>query len=188
MKLFRVFPWNGRSRDNTFGGPLYVNRELQGGTRHGIPDLDGVLYTSTIAVSAIAEAIKDFRGRTLENEDLVLYGNRLSLGIFDLHDQIVLINLCDKNQLAHMDIDPIHIATKDRPVSQRMARQLHSNGAAGFLWWSSLEARWTNASLFESRVRDFITVQEPITPLSIEHPDLIDAARMIGVFLKKRKG
>lgn len=160
---------------------------MQGGTRHGLPDLDGVLYASTIPISAIAEAIKDFRGRTLENEDLKQYGKALSLATLELPDRVSLVNLCDRTQLARIEVDPVHIATGDRTLSQRVARELHARGTSGFLWWSSLEAKWTNASLFESRIRDVIAVKKPIIPLSIDHTDLIEAARALGVFLKKRK-
>src|SRR5437773_2772797 len=84
---------------------------------NGLPDLDGVLYSSTLPVSAIAEVIRDFRGRTLENEDLILYGNRLSLAIFELSPQVTLVNLCDEYQLAQIKVDPIQVATGDRTVS-----------------------------------------------------------------------
>jgi hypothetical protein len=166
---------------------MYVNRTLQGGTRHGLPDLDGVLYTSTVPVSAVAEVIRDFRGRTLENEDLKLYGNRLSLVTFELDAQVTLIDLCDQNLLSQIAIDPMQIATKDRTLSQRVARQLYAQGAPGFLWWSSLEAKWTNASLFESRILTFLSVLDPIIPLAVDQPVLIEAARALGVLLKKRK-
>lgn len=172
---------------NSFGGPLYVNRTLQGGTRHGLPDLDGVLYTSTVPISAIAEVIRDFRGKTIENEDLTLYGKRLSLATFELSQQVTLVDLCDKDQLAQIQVDPVQIATKDRTMSQRLARQLYAQGVPGFLWWSSLEAQWTNASLFESRTLAFLTIMDPVIPLAVDHPDFIEAARALGVLLKKRK-
>ncbi len=187
MKLFRVFPWDEKSLDRTYGGPLFINRALQGGTRHGIPDLDGILYASTQPVSAVAEAIKDFRGQTLENADLVRYEKRLSLATFEVDKKVDVVNLCDKNILAQIQVDPVHIATQDRTVSQRLSRQLHTQGVSGFLWWSSLEAQWTNVSLFEGRILKFSKVMPPIVPLSIDHPDVIQAARDIGVLLKQQK-
>jgi hypothetical protein len=164
---------------------LFINRHLQAGTRHGLPDLDGVLYCSKHAASAIAERLQEFRGQVIENKDLTVGALRLALACIEIPEEFSLVDLCQTSVLSEWGIDPLQVATKDRVISQRLARRLHEKNVSGFLWWSSLEPAWTNVSLFQSRVESKIILRKPIRYLETAMPELIQAANKIGVLLKK---
>jgi hypothetical protein len=143
------------------------------------------LYASKHAVSAIAERLQEFRGQTIVNNDLYQGELPLSLVSFELTENVPLLDLVQASELSTWGIDPLQVATKDRAISQRLARMLYEKGIPGFLWWSSLEPSWTNASLFESRAASNILVERPIKPLTTTMPELIEAAKKIGVQLKQ---
>ncbi|MBI5529429.1 MAG: RES family NAD+ phosphorylase [Deltaproteobacteria bacterium] len=184
MELFRIFPWDGRSRGGAPGGPFFVPRHKQGAGRHDVPEKDGVIYTSKIAVSAVAEALKSFRGQpappgVFDRPD----GTRLALATFDLHNAVVLVDLDDPTELAARGLNPSLVASGLRPATQALARTLYDEGVAAFLWWSALNASWKNAALFEGRVRSGLRVTE-ITALRAGLDVVTRAALELNVSLK----
>jgi hypothetical protein len=70
-----------------------------------------------------------------------------------LDETVSLVNLDDPSQLASRQLRPSQVATLRRAVSQRMSASTFDEGAAGLLWWSTLDAEWTNATLFHSGAR-----------------------------------
>jgi hypothetical protein len=161
VQLFRVFPWDGRSRGNSAGGPFYVPRHKQGAGRHDIPERDGVVYCSEVAISAVAEAIKSFRGQVVSQGIFTRPdGTVLSLATFELDDSIALIDLDDTVKLTSLGIAPSKVASPHRTVTQGIARKLFDEGNAGFTWWSALKSSWKNATLFESRVRSYLKIRD----------------------------
>lgn len=129
-------------------------RQKQGAGRHDIPERDGVIYASRVSVSAVAEALKSFRGQTVpgslfERTD----GNNIALATLTLDDGTTLVDLDDATELAHRRITPSHVASIDRPTTQAIARRIFDEGAAGIAWWSALKSSWKNATLFETRVK-----------------------------------
>jgi hypothetical protein len=187
MKLYRVFPWDSAAKLHEPNGAFFLNREKQGSTRHGIPHLDGVLYCCRTALSAVAERIKSFRGRVLGNEDLVLNGKPAGLAVLEIDDNLTLTDLTKVGTLAQLKIDPWEVATHDYAITQRLSSKLFERGAPGFLWWSSLEAKWVNVTLFESRTVSFLRLLEPVTALHTQHPDVVEASRQLGVLLPRPK-
>ena len=182
MKLYRVFPWDGHSLAGEKGGPLYCPRYHQASTRYAIADRGGVLYCSTAVLSAIAERLQGFRGCSLSPKDLErLPHERLSLAEFDWDPAIALVDLNNPVILVQYKIDPVEVATSDRPITQRMSARLFDSGAAGFLWWSSLKASWINTTLFESRAVPHLQMTGSISPLTFKMPEVIEAARMLGI-------
>ena len=69
-------------------------------------------------------------------------------------------------------------------VTQRLALKLYELGVDGFLWWSSLHSAWTNATLFQKRALKKLTIEGPITPLSIKMKEFAQAAKTLGVTFK----
>jgi hypothetical protein len=183
--LYRVFPWDGQSTDDRRGGPLFVPRAYQASTRHGLPEKDGVLYASKQTVSSIAERLKQFRATTLSEDDLWFNDFRWALAAIEVEESIALLDLTDPNVLVDKKINLASIATNDRSLSQQLALRLYGDGVPGFLWGSSLEAVWTNASLFESRIKNYLRVEEPVLYLSFNMPEVIEAAKHIGVILPR---
>jgi len=184
VDFFRVFDWDTRSKGAKFGGPFYIPRSRQGAGRHDLPQQDGVFYVSTDPISAVAEAIQMYRNQTLNDIDFRIEDKRVQALAHFRSARLRLVDLTDSNELARRQIRPATVATHDRLVTQRLALSIFEEGADGFLWWSTLEARWTNATLFQSRLRKKMHLAPPVLPLSIQLPELRFAAQ----FLKIRLG
>ena len=188
MRLFRVFSWDGRNRAAAADGPLYVPRRRQGAGRHDAPDQYGALYCSLDAASAVAEAIQFLRGHELTADDLRRSDGLVrSLGALELDPTARLVDLDDPQVLASRGLRPSRIATLDRRVTQPLARTLYGEGLDGLSWWSTLDAGWTNVTLFHERVLPrlrLVSSPEPLTPTS---PTLVEAARRLGIKIGARR-
>jgi hypothetical protein len=161
MQLFRVFPWDGHSRGNAEGGPLYVPRHKQGAGRHDIPEREGVIYCSKVAVSAVAETLKPFRGQTVPRRIFSRPdGTVVALATLELEDSITLVDLDDTAQLSFLGFAPSEASSTHRAITQAVARKLFDQKHPGFIWWSALKSSWKNATLFESRVSSYLKVSD----------------------------
>ena len=186
MDLYRVFPWNPASKDSEFGGAFFVARKKQGQGRYDIPKLDGAFYCSQESVSAVSEFIQGFRGQTLTEahferpDELVI-----AIVRFTLDSSARVLNLDDPDVLSRLKIRPSQVLTRNRDTTRAIAERLYAEGNAGFLWPSALEASWTNATLFESRIRKKLSISEPAKPLSLEAPEVIQAATFLRITLGK---
>jgi hypothetical protein len=177
--LFRVFGW----LPDTPPEPLRVPRERQGGGRHDDPDRYAALYLAREAVGAVAEAIQAFRGQELTAASLVRPdGARRALATFDDAALAPLVDLDDPVVLVERGLRPSGVATGVRRVTQRIAGQAFDDGAIGLAWWSTIEASWTNVTLFRERLPASPPVVD-VTPLTLDHPALIEAAERLGVRL-----
>jgi len=185
MDLFRLFLWDGKSRGASSGGPLFVPRDRQGAGRHDIPETDGVLYGSWVAISTVAEAIKSFRGRTIGG-DFFRRPDGLVLAIAPLEpdDRAVIVDLNDPRNLVKRGLTPAKMATFHGQTTQDIARRLYDEGAAGFSWWSALEAEWQNVTLFESRVKKHLKVKDAPIVLHARLPEVQEAAQRLVITLR----
>ena len=75
----------------------------------------------------------------------------------------------------------LQVATGRRPVTQRIAASIFDEGVAGFLWGSTLEASWTNVTLFYERAPPHLSIVSPPQRLSVRLPEVREAADRIGV-------
>ncbi|MEO8228988.1 MAG: RES family NAD+ phosphorylase [Chloroflexota bacterium] len=177
--LFRVFGW----LPDTAPEPLQVLRDRQGGGRHDDSDRYTALYLAREPVGAVAEAIQAFRGQGLTAEALVRPdGARRSLATIDDTAIPALVDLDDPRVLVARRLRPSSVATGIRRLTQRIAGDAYDDGAVGLSWWSTLEAAWTNVTLFEERLASRPRVVEAI-PLTLDHPALVEAAERLGVRL-----
>lgn len=184
MDFFRVFPWNGVSTGAERFGPLHVARALQGASRHGCPERYGVLYCAREPTSAVAESIQGIRGHALSTPDLSLEGMNLALVQLRLRDSEKIIDLDAPANLADRGLRPSKVATGNRPATQAVAVQLFEEGASGFLWWSTLEAAWINASLFLERVAATLQVVGQPRILTLQNSELLQAADRLGIAIE----
>ena len=185
MDLFRVFDWDGVSLGADDGGPLFVARDRQGAGRHDNPADYGAWYCARTATSAIAETIQAFRGQSLSDDDFERPdGRRRSLVSFRLDDTVRLVDLDDPRQLVSRRLRPSQIATLRRATTQQIAAALFREGAAGLSWWSTLDADWTNVTLFRERVSRSLAIAAPPQPLSTADADLRQAAERLGVYVE----
>lgn len=164
------------------GGTLYVPREYQGEGRHDLTD-EGILYASVEPISAVCESIKRFRNLKIDNNDFIRPdGQKMALVKIAL-DNINLIDLRDAKVLVKMNFTPADIATSDRKSTQNVSSRVYTKNADGFLWWSTLEAKWSNATLFFSRVSTKLQVMEEPVGLHVKNNLVMDAARWLNISL-----
>jgi hypothetical protein len=181
--LYRLFPRVEGAPPEEPGGPLFVPRLDQGQGRHDNPDAFGTLYLSRVPVSPVAERLTSLRGRIVTDDYLVREGARLSLQIVDESDLERLLDLDDPENLVARSLRPSSVATRNRETTQPIARALYDEGAAGFEWWSTIEASWINVTLFEDRVAGRLSVIGEPEPLTLDHPAVREAAEAVGVAL-----
>jgi hypothetical protein len=182
--LYRLFPHLPGKRPREEGGALHVPRKRQGIGRHDNPDHYGALYLSRDPESAIAERIQGFRGQSLTTADFRRQdGSRYALVALDDVRLTALVDLDDPGELNRRRIRPSLVATRNRTVTQPMALELYREGLSGFLWWSTLEASWSNATLFAERAAPRLKMVETPEPLTTGLPALRAAAEALGVRL-----
>lgn len=187
MQLFRVIHWDGRSLGRRGAGPLFVPRRHQGAGRHDAPDAYGAWYCTTAPVAAIAERIQGLRGQTLTDDDFRRLGQlTLALVSLTLDPTATLVDLDDPAQLVARGWRPSQVATRQRAITQQMARRIFDEGASGLRWWSTLSAEWTNVTLFHERALAAVTVAGPPRPLSVAMPEVRHAAEDLGVRIVAR--
>lgn len=186
--LFRVFRALDGARRTARGGPLYVPRDRQGSGRHDSPGRYGAFYAARTPEAAVAEAIQAFRGRDLEADDLVgADGSPLALARLDDEALGPLVDLDEPAILVDHAWRPSAVASRSRPVTQPMAVRLFDDGAAGLSWWSTLDAAWTNVTLFAERTIALggITVAS-VETLALSHPAVVAAADHLAIPISAR--
>ncbi|MBI3493113.1 MAG: RES family NAD+ phosphorylase [Acidobacteria bacterium] len=182
MELFRVFDWDGASLGRSEGGPLCVARSRQGAGRHDSPAQYGAWYCSRLAVSAIAECIQYLRGHVLRDGDFVRANGRTkALVMLRLDDALPIVDLDDPAALVRRRLRPSQVATLRRAVTQRIAASVFREGAGGLSWWSTLDAEWTNVTLFHERALPHIVIAAPPRMLSTRLAEVREAAAHLGV-------
>ena len=151
MILFRCFAWDRNAAPSARGGALWFPRPLQGEGRHDGPERYGCLYLSEEPVAAVAEQLAPLAGARLEEVDLVRAGLPLALAALTLAEDARVIDLDEPLVLVGEGLRPSRVATLDRGRSQADAALLHERhpDAAGLRWWSALEPRWANVTLFD---------------------------------------
>lgn len=171
--LYRVFPHAPDRRPDPFAVP----RQLQGGGRHDDPDHYTALYLAREPISAVAERIQGFRGQRLTEGVFIRPDGRVdTLAVIDDSGWPELVDLDDPEVLAARGIRPSHVATGDRPTTQHLALELFLGGATGLAWWSTLEASWTNVTVFEERLALALRRVVAVEPLTLAHPAVREAA------------
>jgi hypothetical protein len=166
------------------GDPLGVSRAYQGGGRHDNPAVYAALYASRSPDSAVAEAVRRFRGRTLRGRPLERAdGGRLALATLDESRVEMLLDLDEPAELTARTLRPSLVATRDREVTQPIALRIYEEGADGFAWWSTVEASWINVTLFADRAASKLTVVAPPEALVPDHPVVRAAADAVGMEL-----
>lgn len=187
MDFYRVFPWDPNAKEGEIGGAFYTPRQKQGAGRHDLPHLDGVLYCSLTAQSALAEFIQVYRGRKIGKVHL-RRPDKLVTGMvhFELRNAGQLLDLDDPHVLVRFKLRPSQIMTHDRSVTRSMAETLYASGTKGLLWPSALEASWINATLFAERCRASLTLMSNVAPVTLDMPEIIAAAAFLNVTIDHR--
>jgi hypothetical protein len=177
--LYRVFRMVAGAGLTEPGGPLHVPRERQGAGRHDSPARFGAFYAARSPEAAVAESIQAFRGRDLTDADLQLVdGSVLALAAFDDAALRGLEDLDDPAVLLAEGWRPSGVASRERVTTQAMAMRVFLAGGLGLSWWSTLDAAWTNVTLFAERTiaAGMLVVAGSPERLTVRHPALVAAA------------
>jgi hypothetical protein len=179
--LHRCFPWDESAAAAAPGGALWFPRPLQGEGRHDAPERYGCLYVSEEPVAAVAEWLAPLAGTALAGADLRRSRLPLALAALRLEESASLIDLDEPLVLAAAGLRPSLVATGDRARSQADAEALWERHApaAGLRWWSALDARWANVTLFD-RARGLLSL-ERLAPLSLSDTAVGEAAVRLGL-------
>jgi len=179
-----VFPARDGADPAEDGGALFVARALQGSSRHDNPERYGALYVTRVALSAVAERLLPLRGERLSDSDLVRAdGRRYALASIDDTGLTTVPDLDDPQELVRRRLRPSWVATSDRSVTQPIALQAFDDGHEGIAWWSTIEAGWSNVTLFAERAVPRLRVGGRPDPLSTRHPLVRAAAERFGIGL-----
>jgi len=187
--LFRVYRALPGVVPTARGGPLHVPRERQGAGRHDSPGRYGAFYVARSPLAAVAETIQAFRGRDLAPEDLeAADGSHLALAAYEDSGLATLMDLDDPAVLAEEGWRPSGVASRDRAQTQAMAVRGFEAGALGLSWWSTLDAAWTNLTLFAERTiaTGLVRVAGEPELLTLQHPALVAAADRLVIPVLRR--
>ncbi len=188
--LFRVFRALDGVAQDARGGPLFVPRERQGAGRHDSPGRYGAYYAARTAEAAVAESIQALRGRDLTDDDLELAdGSRLTLATLEDSEVAELLDLDEPSVLVREGWRPSGVASRDRAVTQAMAVRAFDEDALGLSWWSTLDAAWTNVTLFAERtlMAGAVTVEGSPERLTLKHPAVTAAADHLAIPRSRRR-
>jgi hypothetical protein len=182
VRLWRTLPFDRDAAPDQPGGALWFPRDQQGYGRHDNPDLYGCLYVAEDAVSAVAEPLAAFRGSgRLTASMLTHLGRPLALAELAVPDEAIAVDLDDPKVLAAERLRPSRLATRSRPVTQRVAADLFEAHpeAIGLRWWSILEASWINWTLFDRGAHALTLVA--VSELRLDDAVVREAAVLLGL-------
>lgn len=190
ISIYRCFTHDINVTNNyNRGGPLFIPRIRQGSGRHDIPALDGVLYGSLNKVSSIAEYLRGFMNNKVSLTELKEFfelkdDNFKSVAKLNITKEVKILDLTEPDNLVKLNIKPSDMATHTRQITQDISAKIFTQGYDGFLWWSVLESRWTNVTLYELRIKDKIEIGN-IEKLSIEVRELQSALELLNITILK---
>jgi hypothetical protein len=184
VELYRAFEWDGTSLGRADGGPLFVPRKVQGKGRHDNPAEYGAWYFSRATMSPVAELLQIFRnGSVADNDFTRANGRAIALVAVEFEDDAGVVDLDAPAELSARGLRPSAVATPRRAATQEMAASIFREGAAGLSWWSTLNADWTNVTLFHERALPKIRIAQPPRFLTTRDADVRAAATALGVAL-----
>jgi len=180
MLVYRVFPFDEKAGRGQAGHPLYVLRP-QG---HGRVDVIGAdtWYFGLTPECSVGESFANQRVWTEDMFEMPSVGRR-ALGVFELPDDLSLLDLDDANALVERALRPTQVIVRNLGVTQGWARRIYderradgSRRWAGIRWWSFVHPAWGALALWVDR--NAVTPHRFVAaePLHLEHPAVVAAA------------
>jgi hypothetical protein len=105
----------------------------------------------------------------------------IALSELELAGRAAVVDLDDPAVLVAEGLRPSNVATRERAITQPIAAGLFRahRRAAGLSWWSTLEASWLNATIFDRAAQSLsATRTEELTPA---HPLVREAATFLAL-------
>lgn len=144
-------------------------------------DATSVLYLAEYPEHAVAEVLRQFRGRPFRAGHLRQYGFPLTLVEVAVPAEVIsaIADLGDPQTLLRHGLraDTLALPESERAITQAVSRRLYDADLPGFQWWSAVHGGWHSTILFVDRVPlETLRFGTP-TPLDIRHPAVTVAAR-----------
>jgi hypothetical protein len=183
MQLFRVFPYHPEASADAPGHPLHLHRGQTAG-RWDNARAYALRYLSLSQAGAVGETFGNIGAWSEEMfETPFLPGARRALAVFEVDDDLPVLDLDDPRELARRSIRPSQVVTRNPVVTQALAldafRELDDAGSprwAGLRWWSFHRPVWFNVALWETPDRSAPLRLVRVEPLSLSHAAVEDAA------------
>jgi RES domain-containing protein len=178
---YRVFPYHPSATAGEAGSPSYLHKP-QGQGRLDNPGEYDVWYLSVEASGAVGEtfgnlatwspAMFPFPG---------LPGARKALGVYELDDDLPLLELDDARNLLDRGLRPTQVVERNRSATQAWAlaifRERDHRGNprwAGVRWWSYHRPQWRILGVWGAVPRCVL-----VEDLDMGHIAVVDAARTL---------
>lgn len=187
MLIYRVFPYDTAAPAAAPGHPEYLHRP-QGKGRLDNPRHYDTWYFAATPEAAVGEVFGDI---TVWGDDMFEFPalpNALrTLGVFELADDVPLLELDDARSLLARGLRPTQVIARNRAVTQEWALQIFIERTDvgqrrwdGVRWWSFHRPHWQVLGLWYppgESIRHHLVDSEM---LHVRHPAVADAARTLG--------
>jgi len=184
MLVYRVFPYLANAKDGEPGHPLYEHTP-QRSSRIDHPDYY-VWYLSRHAEAACGEAFGNQAVWGTAMFEFPLIGARRALATLSLPDSLRVLDLDDPHQLVRLGLRPTDVVRRNLAVTQAWGHRIWAERDPdqqrrwdAVQWWSYFRPSWT---VLASWVRPTLC---EVTPLTVDHPALQDAAVSLNRTLTK---
>jgi hypothetical protein len=174
--LYRIFPYLPGAQLEEPGGALYLPPQRAG--RLDNPELYSILYLSSAAPGAVAEAFGRFPEWTsaMVAGSPSLPGSIRAVASYQLAAGAEVCDLDDPQILLQFGLRPSDVVSRDYDRTRAWARRIFEEGSwAGIRWWSYYDPRWASIGLWDTR---FLTLDE-VRPLRLDDPAVVEAGRII---------
>jgi len=183
MELFRVFPHDPSARPDQPGHPGYLHRAQSAG-RWDNAHAYAAWYLSRSAAGAVGETFGNLgRWSSSMFDTPYLPSARRALAVFEVPDDLPILDLDDPAELARRSVRPSQIVKRNTGFTQPLAlgvfREQNPDGSrrwAGLSWWSFHRPIWTNVMLWETDREHPPLSLLRIEQLDLAHPAIVDAS------------
>lgn len=185
--VYRVFPYDDSAGPGEPGHPLYLHKP-QGRGRLDNPRYYDTWYFGATPEVPVGEVFGDLDAWTDEMFEFPALPNALrALGVYELPDDLNLLNLDDARNLLDRGLRPTQVISRVRAQSQAWALHIFQESAAaggrrwdGVRWWSFHRPTWEVVAVWSEASAplpfDFVGVEY----LHVNHPVVVAASRTLG--------
>jgi hypothetical protein len=187
MLVYRVFPYlaNATSPDDP-GHPMYLHRPQVGG-RWDNPVHYDTWYFARTPECAVGETFAKLDSWSEDMFDFpALPGSRRALGVFDLPDDLPLLDLDDPETLLRRGLRPSGVVSLNRGYTQGVALALHDERLphgprrwSGVQWWSLWRPFWEVLAVWVPASEHAPHEVVKIDALDTRHPAVASAAKTL---------
>lgn len=189
MLVYRVFAYDPAAGPGESGHPDYLHKPAQGKNRLDNPHYFWTRYYGATPEVAIGESFSHLAQWSESMfETTHLPAGRKVLGVFEIDDDISLLDLDDANNLAARALRPTQVVIRNRAATQAWAlrifqeRRQHDGARLwnGVKWWSFHRPHWTVYGLWAGHTEAPAHQLKDTEPLHRGHPAVQAAMKTLG--------